>query len=532
MTGFTAKEKIFIILIFCTAAFLRLYAPLQYPLAINQDELNNIYDARSIAETGQDRWQTPNPFILRGLGNHDNRPALQAWIIAGVFKITGYSVAVGRSVNAVLGVLSLWLLFLFLKNSFNKNVAFAGLLVAALLPWHILFARMAHEGAVLPFLFVILILYLWQKCRAENYINIARLLLLGFVTGFSANAYQATKVSALLFAFIITIDVFIIRKRNIKPVLFLAVSCFIGALPQVYTLYNNPDAFFARAKSQSIALNSFDSIWLVIKNIASNLDPMYLFFSSEQHNNLSLYRLYPIEIVFFYTGLVLVIISYKKIKNNFPLFFIALAALVTILPAALTFSNPHALRASGFVIITPIFTALGWGFIVGLVKNINYRKVINYTCIVVLIASAIYTINGYVKSTDLRGRNQQHYLVQLYQQLAPIKDNYSQIYIENTTGESYLYLISFCDIKPSQFQQMEKKYSGDDFDDFMRLDKYYFVKEAHWQDSLNRIVQQPGVLVIAQQQLAGLAVIDSSLHEKSVFYFMTPQPTQAQKPSN
>src|SRR5688572_11353550 len=98
MKGLGRSEKAFVILLLAVAAFLRLYQPLQYPLAINQDELSNIYDGYSLAQTGKDRWQTPNPFIVRGLGDADNRPALQAWIFAGVFKITGYSIAVGRSV--------------------------------------------------------------------------------------------------------------------------------------------------------------------------------------------------------------------------------------------------------------------------------------------------------------------------------------------------------------------------------------------------------------------------------------------------
>ena len=295
MKGLSQNNKIALFVLLLCAGFLRLYAPLQYPLAINQDELNNVYDGWSIAQTGQDRWQTPNPFIVRGLGDGDNRPALQAYIIAAAFKITGYNVAVGRSINAVLALLSLYLLFLFLKNSFGVKTAFVGLTVGVFSAWHILFSRMAHEGAVLPFLFSILILYLWQKYRAANYTHRLGIFILAFVVGFSANAYQATKISALLFCIAITIDVWL-KQKKILPILLIGLGGFLGAFPQLYTLWVNPDAFFARAQTQTIA---FDSIYNIISHVIKTRiefgfmpPPIFYTFFSEVINN------YSIEIVF------------------------------------------------------------------------------------------------------------------------------------------------------------------------------------------------------------------------------------------
>jgi hypothetical protein len=200
-----------------------------------------------------------------------------------------------------------------------------------------------------------------------------------------------------------------------------------------------------------------------------------------------------------------------------------------LLPTSLTFANPHAIRASGFIILAPIFTAVGWYFITGLIKNINTKKIINYCGIAVLFASCIYTAISYHNSPGLRNQNQQHYLVQMYQKLAPIKDNYSHIYIENTTGESYLYLIAFCGIHPAQFHAMHKDYVRMDFDDFTRLDKYRFEKAPNFHHIVDYI--HGDKLVIAQQKFGQLTVIDSSVVENSTFYFMTPS-TPAQTPSD
>lgn len=506
-------------LLLLAGAFLRLYAPLQYPLAINQDELNNVYDGWSIAQTGQDRWQTPNPFIVRGLGDGDNRPALQAWLIAGVYKITGYNVAVGRSVNALLAILSLYLLFLFLKNSVNTQTAFAGLAVGTFSAWHILYSRMSHEGAVLPFLFCVLILYLWQKNRVARYQNTKLLLLLAFVVGFSANAYQATKISALLFCIAIAADA-VVMKKTVKPTLIIGIGSFIGALPQLYTLYSNPTAFFARAQSQTIAFDGVASVGVFIRNFALNFEPVYLFFSSGTHNNLSIYRLYPAEVLFFYLGLILLILNYKKWASKFPLGFIAFAVVATVLPAALTFANPSALRASGFVILAPICTAVGWVFITQKIKNSAVAKWVNYTGLVVLVLYCGYTAYSYHQSTDLRNRNQQHYLTALYQKLNSYKDQYPKVIIENTTGESYLYLLAFCNIAPKDFQAMHKDFYRAEWDDFRSLDKYHFVRAEDLPASIAQIADGDRVLIAAQTKFDGLAVIDSSNFASPRFYLM------------
>ena len=91
-------------------ALLRLLYLEQYPLAVNQDELSNIYDGYAIAETGADRWGQKYPLILRGFGSMDYRPPLYAWLSAIPIKLFGASVYSGRLVSAVLGIASLVLL--------------------------------------------------------------------------------------------------------------------------------------------------------------------------------------------------------------------------------------------------------------------------------------------------------------------------------------------------------------------------------------------------------------------------------------
>lgn len=522
-------EKILFVGLILVAAFLRFYAPLQYPLAINQDELSNIYDAWSIAETGKDRWETPNPFILRALGDGDNRPASMAWLIALVFKFTGYSITIGRMVNAIPGLLSILFTFLFLKNSYNKTIAFAGMAVLVFSPWHILFSRIALEGVILPYLFLILILYFWQKAREGNYTKLKYLIISGFLIGFSANIYQATKLSAPIIALILGTGI-LIRTKRVMPILIVAAFCLAGALPQLYSAFKFSDAFFARANTETLPLSQFSSYGKIIMNILSHFMPGYLFFSPGVQYNISLYRMYPAELAFFYTGVVLLVINYKKDSFKFPLYLLFLVGIAMIIPSALTYSNPNAIRASGFFIFVTCGTAFGFYFITEFIKNNKWKTAAYAGGLVLLTSSFLYTFSGYASSVKLRDVNQQHYLVELYTNLEPYKDKYERFYIENTTGESHLYLLAYFKIHPEEFRKMEKEYVRLSFDDFYRLDKYHYVKAENWTAALDTLNRNRNILVAAQQKFGGFNVIDSSAHLNSVFYFMEPASQTSSNP--
>ena len=78
-----------IILWLCIGLILRLLSIYYYVPLFNQDELSNLYDAISIAETGEDRFNTPSCFVIRGFGEADYRPPLYIWMEAllyGLFK--------------------------------------------------------------------------------------------------------------------------------------------------------------------------------------------------------------------------------------------------------------------------------------------------------------------------------------------------------------------------------------------------------------------------------------------------------------
>src|SRR6185503_4137701 len=115
-SSYTSSRTLLPLLLLVVGAWLRFVSLDQYPLGVHQDELSNIYDGYSIAETGADRFGTRHPAVLRAFGEDDFRPAMYAWLAAAPIKVLGFSVTAGRIPAAILGTASLIFLYLFATN--------------------------------------------------------------------------------------------------------------------------------------------------------------------------------------------------------------------------------------------------------------------------------------------------------------------------------------------------------------------------------------------------------------------------------
>jgi 4-amino-4-deoxy-L-arabinose transferase-like glycosyltransferase len=166
-------------------------------------------------------------------------------------KLSGFSVTAGRLPAAILGIASLILIYSFAMTAGGGPFALLALLLAVLSPLHIQYSRIAHEGAMLPAFFVILILWLWQRAALKQF-PLLRTIALGLAVGLSANAYQASKLTAFLFAVVIGIHILMRGRIKAAALIAFAVGAFLGALPQVIVLFTQTHQFFARAKLLSV----------------------------------------------------------------------------------------------------------------------------------------------------------------------------------------------------------------------------------------------------------------------------------------
>lgn len=133
------------------AALLRLAWLDRSPPGLNQDEAINAWNAQCLLRTGRDmvgaRWPL---FSMHSIG--DDRTPLLIYLMIPAQALFGLGVVSLRLMPALLGVLSVPLMFVVAARMWGRR---AGLVAAALLvanPWHVSSSRWAIDGSIVPFL--------------------------------------------------------------------------------------------------------------------------------------------------------------------------------------------------------------------------------------------------------------------------------------------------------------------------------------------------------------------------------------------
>lgn len=500
------KQALPVLLLLGIALFLRLYRLEDYPIAVHQDELSNFYDAYAILETGADRWGQPYPVILRAFGDFDYRPPLFTWLCTGTFQVLGYSIFSGRLTAVLLGMLSLLLVYLTASKLGGRLFACLALLLAAFSPWHLNFSRSGIEGAMLPAFFVILALYLWLRAR-EKHFPAPALLLLGLVMGMGTNSYQAAKLIFLLMSLLVMADLYRRASRPFPKMLLFGLCCLLGAAPQVVAWLTMPAGFVSRARETMMPF-SFTYYYAsqVLRNIFSNLSPDFLFFTFSEFNYETTGRLLPVECGFFYLGLFYWKAALRR-ALVFPSKYFYLLLLIVILPGALTWKNPHALRASGLIVLLPLVSAAGVLYGSRQIGGLRHKKIFLAAVVAGVMANSLYFIGEYTNSRYYQNQWQQGWLPVLGKRLNTLKDKYPRIFIEDMGNQAYIYILHYCQIRPQEFQAMPKVIENQGWDHFRQMGKYYFLSRA---EIGSQAASYPGKsLIVLRDRHPGYHLMDS-----------------------
>ena len=513
------RRTLFMALIVC-GSFLRLYQLDQYPLGVHQDELSNIYDGWSIATTGADRYGDMYPGVVRAFGERDYRPALVAWLTAIPQKFTGFSIAYGRLPGAILGILSLFLIYAFASDLAGTTYAMLALLIAALSPLHIQLSRLAHEGAIYPAFFMILVLWLWQKAATSDY-NLTRIAALGLTIGLSTNVYQSTRLIGALLTILIAVDIVRHSKVRMKPIAVLGACALLGALPQIIFLVTEPARFAGRAEVLSVtADNPVAYLRTVITNGAMNLGPRYLFVPPYLRG-LTVARLIPAEAPFFYAGLVT--LAFMPVTpGSRGRKYVYIAMLLTLLPSAITIDPPATMRTSPLSVLAPLFSAAGILFIGNLIRNGTARRRAYYPAVAgALVITAGVVTYRYARSEYFRELSFQEIGVRMGKALGRYQKSYDAIIVGPHVSYGYLYIAAFSPITPQEFHRIPKRLFSVGMDKYTQIGRYHFVTESMMEQSIDSLRGRGRVLFVTSRKVPGLAVVDSVTFRDDALYFET-----------
>lgn len=463
------------------AVLLRFVALDRYPLPLHQDELSNIYDGYSIATTGADRAGARWPILLRAMGPGDYRPALYAYLAAGTTWAWGFSVWAGRIPAAVLGVLTVVLVFALGRRLMGKSGGLVALLFAAFSPILIQYGRQAHEGACLPPFFAILTVYLLYRalesfgrrtgsyaCDTGRRANLFWLAGAGLSIGLSTSAYGAQRLTGPLFVLLgCTLIVWLVgwirrtpRRAGVALLVF-ALAAGIGAIPQIYAMFDQPEQFFARARSVGYDWRYGPRWWgeTLIAGYAAHFNAHQLFFSVGDYQHLTVSRLSVAALPFLYIGLAVVVC--RIIARRQPVDLLLLGAvMICILPAVASKGDPSIIRASGVWGLYPIVCALG-AVGAGSIIRSGWRRLATPASArlataglsAAIVAFGVYNIYDYLAHPEWHDATGQNHLVEIGNWLREHGEGYERVYIESPGYFPHLYAAAFTGMHPAEFQR-------------------------------------------------------------------------------
>jgi len=262
---------------------------------------------------------------------------------------------------------------------------------------------------------------------------------------------------------------------------------------------------------------SFDSFNTFFRALTSYISPDFLFFTFKSYNNLSIGRLLMVEFLPFYVGLILL---YRAINKNQVInagYFYGLL-FMAVIPGVLTKDNPHALRGASLMVLAPFVTAAGIVIIYRTINSRFFQKAFLTIAAVLIVLNGVSFAKTYVRSEELRGQSMQVLLTKSIQKLATYKDKYQNIYIENGSNEPYIYVLTFCNIKPQDFQRAAIKVEAGGWDKFEKMDKYYFLDKEAIATRIKAVPVESLILLNARTTAYQLVDSVQYLDEKMYFY--------------
>jgi len=469
------KNKSFFILTFIIfiASFFRLYQLGSLPISLFGDEVDVAYHSVSLFTTLRDYMGHLLPTYIQSLTEY--RAPLLMYITAPFVGLLGSSPFVVRLPVALLGIASVYLLYLLVKKLFqSENAALLSSFILSVTPWHIHYSRASFE--VVPLTFLILWgTYLFVK---EKYFASLIPFILTFYTYSTANIFTPVFVLGLLLIFRPKLNLKKNWTRLIIPVVLILPMVFNVLFGQAAERFKGISIFNDRKVIENIILQRTDP-WVAKspietffhnkyfayatsfgQNYIKAFSPEFLFLQGDPNFRQSVGgqgELLWIVIPFLLYGLFLLFRNIKQKSSILIIFWLLISPIASGLTQD---GGNHATRL--FLMVSPLvsITALGLSEIILKIKN-------KYLTLIILLIFSFCFANFWHRYTD-------HYRFEsasmwqsgyseIFSHLKPLLNDSQKIYINNTAAPTLSKFALFTNYPASKFQ---KDFHGNDPDSF------------------------------------------------------------------
>jgi len=502
------KEYLILILIIVLGFLLRFINISNLPPSLNWDEVSHGYNAYSILKTGQDEWGQWFPITnFRAYGDYPL--PLYMYLSIPWIAILGLNEISIRLTSVLLGSLTVLMVYLISKQVFkNRYAALFSMLLLAVSPWGILTSRQVIQSTPAIF-FLSLGIWLCLKGIAEK----SQLLVWGAASmGLSAYAYHNTRILTPVLFFLLIIffkKFFFAKKKFLIQIFIVGVIFFVPLIPVVFSTEGAARSSWVGILDQG-AINQINearstsdlpvplpkllnnkivySSIRVAENYLGYFSPIYLGLEGGTQYQFSVPHfgiIYPIELPFFYIGLIFLLAKFRK--NSLNEKFILGWLLLAPIPAAITRDPYQVVRSTIMMPALYIVTGLGVALFLDKFKSISLRNIIVIIFIVLLgWCSYLYLNNLWNDYPKQYSSAWQYGYKQAFYLLQTKYNNYSQVLITKKYGEPHEFLLFYSQYDPQKYRSDPTlvRYQKSNWFWVDQFDKYYFINDWEVKEKL------------------------------------------------
>src|SRR3989344_1360808 len=375
------KKHFLLLLILLLAIFLRFWQLGLVPVGVTHDELGYIYNSYSISQTGKNVFGEFLPLLSwLYIGNFPFLP-VPIYMSVPFFWFFGLSAFVGRLPSAILGTLDVFLLYILVKQIFNKtSLALLSALFLAISPWHLHFSRSAYDPNFALFFYLLGIVIFIYEVRSKKLPIFSVVAILFAIFSYRGMNIILFPLSLLLIWFGVTVlemkrrqwTAFVIGIAGITASLFIVImlngKAYLTAEGSIFgdmRMQQEIDTQIREAQGPLVIRRIFlnKPMYIVSKlreNYVKGYSPEFLFLYTEPNKIYSIWsrgRIFFLDMIFIIPG-----IAYLYQVNKSAATFVVLLALIAGLPGMLG-GLPYSARNLLLSTVFPVFAAGGILFV-------------------------------------------------------------------------------------------------------------------------------------------------------------------------
>ncbi len=228
-----SHQYMLVLIIMIVGGLARVVCLASCPGGVSQDEAFSAYDAFSLANYGTDCFGYHYPVYNTSWGS--GMSALYSWLSIPFIKLFGLNMWSMRIAQALLGIVSLFILYLLMKKITNDKIAMITLFLFAISPWHIVMVRWGLDSATTPAFLLLGLYFFVLGLEREKY-----LLLSAVFYGLTLYCYAFTwTLLPFILLFQIVYAAMYKRIRFSKISILSAFIIFVFAVPLILFLLVN-----------------------------------------------------------------------------------------------------------------------------------------------------------------------------------------------------------------------------------------------------------------------------------------------------